>query len=202
MARAVEGGARAGRGEPARPRTETLSGESSSGWRSPPPRAPAGAAAAGRADLRLDPVAGDELIWTLRQLNEEWGTAVVVAEHRLERCLPPPTGYNRDRGRRRGLRQAAAAFLDWAAGGDLATPVARMFSLAGIGPPPASVRAARTALRDAGHGARAPAPAPSSRARAGRRSRSAGSGTRGRERPRGPSRRWISELRPGSAAGL
>src|SRR5204862_2720729 len=37
---------------------------------------------------QLDPVAGDELIWTLRRLNEEWGTAVVVAEHRLERCLP------------------------------------------------------------------------------------------------------------------
>src|SRR5439155_10923260 len=37
---------------------------------------------------QLDPVAGDELIWLLRRLNEEWGTAVLVAEHRLERCLP------------------------------------------------------------------------------------------------------------------
>ena len=37
---------------------------------------------------QLDPVAGDELIWLLRRLNEEWGTAVVIAEHRLERCLP------------------------------------------------------------------------------------------------------------------
>ncbi len=37
---------------------------------------------------QLDPVAGDELIWLLRRLNEEWGTAVVLAEHRLERCLP------------------------------------------------------------------------------------------------------------------
>ena len=37
---------------------------------------------------QLDPVAGDELIWMLRRLNEEWGTAVVLAEHRLERCLP------------------------------------------------------------------------------------------------------------------
>ena len=40
---------------------------------------------------QLDPVAGDELIWLLRRLNEEWGTAVVLAEHRLERCLAPPT---------------------------------------------------------------------------------------------------------------
>src|SRR3954471_183038 len=37
---------------------------------------------------QLDPVAGDELVWLLRRLNEEWGTTVVIAEHRLERCLP------------------------------------------------------------------------------------------------------------------
>ncbi len=36
---------------------------------------------------QLDPVAGDELIWLLRRLNEEWGVAVLLAEHRLERCL-------------------------------------------------------------------------------------------------------------------
>jgi energy-coupling factor transport system ATP-binding protein len=39
---------------------------------------------------QLDPVAGDELLGVLRRLNEEWGTAVVLAEHRLERCLAPP----------------------------------------------------------------------------------------------------------------
>src|SRR5205814_7864814 len=36
---------------------------------------------------QLDPVAGDELIWQLRRLNEESGTTVLLAEHRLERCL-------------------------------------------------------------------------------------------------------------------
>ena len=36
---------------------------------------------------QLDPVAGDELLWLLRRLNEEWGTTVLLAEHRLERCL-------------------------------------------------------------------------------------------------------------------
>ena len=54
-----------------------------------------GAALAGRPRLalldeptsQLDPVAGDELLGVLRRLNEEWGTAVVLAEHRLERCL-------------------------------------------------------------------------------------------------------------------
>ncbi len=55
-----------------------------------------GAALAGRPKLvlldeptsQLDPVAGDELIWLLRRLNEEWGTTILLAEHRLERCLP------------------------------------------------------------------------------------------------------------------
>ena len=36
---------------------------------------------------QLDPVAGDELIGLLRRLNEEWGMGVLLAEHRLERCL-------------------------------------------------------------------------------------------------------------------
>ena len=36
---------------------------------------------------QLDPVAGDELIGLLRRLNEEWGMGVILAEHRLERCL-------------------------------------------------------------------------------------------------------------------
>src|SRR4029077_4689693 len=33
---------------------------------------------------QLDPVAGDELIWLLRRLNEEWGVTILLAEHRLE----------------------------------------------------------------------------------------------------------------------
>jgi energy-coupling factor transporter ATP-binding protein EcfA2 len=101
---------------------------------------------------QLDPVAGDELIWTLRRLNEEWGTAVVVAEHRLERCLP---AADRVLAMEDGVVACDApprGFLEWAvsAGGGLATPVARMFSLAGLGPPPASVKEARGALREAG----------------------------------------------------
>ena len=54
-----------------------------------------GAALAGRPRLlvldeptsQLDPVAGDELLGLLARLNEEWGTTIVLAEHRLERCL-------------------------------------------------------------------------------------------------------------------
>ncbi len=40
---------------------------------------------------QLDPVAGDELIWQLRRLNQESETAVLLVEHRLERCLARPT---------------------------------------------------------------------------------------------------------------
>ena len=36
---------------------------------------------------QLDPVAGDELIGSLRRLNEDVDAAIVLAEHRLERCL-------------------------------------------------------------------------------------------------------------------
>ena len=82
-----------------------------------------GAALAGRPALalldeptsQLDPVAGDELLGVLRRLNEEWGTAVILAEHRLERCLSAAD-------RVVALRDGAIAcdadprgFLDWAA---------------------------------------------------------------------------------------
>jgi energy-coupling factor transporter ATP-binding protein EcfA2 len=110
---------------------------------------------------QLDPVAGDELIWLLRRLNEEWGTAVVVAEHRLERCLP---AADRVLAFERGALVCDAPppeFLAWADdnGGVLATPVARLFSLAGLRPLPASVKEAREKLRGAGL-APAPIPAP------------------------------------------
>ena len=118
---------------------------------------------------QLDPVAGDELIWMLRRLNEEWGTAVVIAEHRLERCL---TAADRVVALERGAVACEAAprdFLEWAtaSGGVLATPVARLFSLAGLGPLPASVKEARARLRDAGLGAGSVEAAPSAGPRSG-----------------------------------
>jgi energy-coupling factor transport system ATP-binding protein len=115
-----------------------------------------GAALAGRPRLalldeptsQLDPVAGDELLGVLRRLNEEWGTAVILAEHRLERCLSAAD-------RVVALRDGAVAcdadprgFLDWAAeyAPELQTPGARLFSLAGRGPLPVSVKDARRLL--------------------------------------------------------
>jgi energy-coupling factor transport system ATP-binding protein len=114
---------------------------------------------------QLDPVAGDELIWMLRRLNEEWGTTVLLSEHRLERCLP---AADRVLALERGVLVCDAApvdFLAWAADAKppLATPAARLFSLAGLRPLPASVKEAKKSLQilgvgcqvsDVGNGAR------------------------------------------------
>jgi energy-coupling factor transport system ATP-binding protein len=101
---------------------------------------------------QLDPVAGDELIWTLRRLNEEWGTAVVVAEHRLERCLSAADRVVVLAAGRIAFDGAPGTFLEWALQNDeaLATPAARLFDLAGLGPPAVGVKRARAALRQAG----------------------------------------------------
>ena len=116
-----------------------------------------GAALAGRPPLvlldeptsQLDPVAGDELIWLLRRLNEEQGTAVVLAEHRLERCLAHAD-------RVVVLRDGAVAcdappreMLEWAAEHEpaLLTPSARLLTRAGLRPAPSGVKEARATLR-------------------------------------------------------
>jgi energy-coupling factor transport system ATP-binding protein len=101
---------------------------------------------------QLDPVAGDELIGLLRRLNEEWGIGVLLAEHRLERCLAAAD---------RVLVLDAGAivhdgspqeFAHWAAESDpaLATPAARLFSLAGLRPLPVGAKDARRTLRARG----------------------------------------------------
>jgi energy-coupling factor transport system ATP-binding protein len=101
---------------------------------------------------QLDPVAGDELIWLLRRLNEEWGTAVVIAEHRIERCLPAADRVVALAGGAIVCDAAPLDYLEWAigTGGNLATPVSRLFSLAGLRPLPRSVKEAREGLRAAG----------------------------------------------------
>jgi energy-coupling factor transporter ATP-binding protein EcfA2 len=111
---------------------------------------------------QLDPVAGDELVWMLRRLNEEWGTAVVLAEHRLERCLPAADRVVAFDQGKVGCAGTPGEFLAWAFEHDapLATPVARLFSLAGLGPLPASVKEARAALREVGLTARQELAAP------------------------------------------
>ncbi len=97
---------------------------------------------------QLDPVAGDELIWLLRRLNEEWGVAILLAEHRLERCLAAADRViAMDAGTIR-FDGAPRDFLAWAQRTDpaLETPAARLFSLADIDPLPVGVRDARRIL--------------------------------------------------------
>jgi energy-coupling factor transport system ATP-binding protein len=97
---------------------------------------------------QLDPVAGDELVWLLRRLNEDFGTAVVVAEHRVERFIPAADRVIAMARGRVACNDTPARFLAWAAAAApaLETPAARLFSLAGLRPPPVTVKEARAGL--------------------------------------------------------
>ena len=108
---------------------------------------------------QLDPVAGDELLGVLRRVNEEWGTAVVLAEHRLERCL---AAADRVIALERGAVTIDAdprGFLEQAPDA-LQTPGGRLFRLAGLTPPPVAVKDARAALRARGSAGEGSGPGP------------------------------------------
>ncbi len=98
---------------------------------------------------QLDPVAGDELIWLLRRLNQEWDTAVLLIEHRLERCLAAADRVVVLEQGELVTDSDPASFLRWAgrACTPLQTPAARMFAGLGIEPAPVGVRQARATLR-------------------------------------------------------
>ena len=101
---------------------------------------------------QLDPVAGDELIWLLRRLNEEWGVSILLSEHRLERCLAAADRVVAMAGGSIAYDGEPRDFLSWALARDqaLATPAARLFSLAGIEPLPTGVKQARETLEESG----------------------------------------------------
>jgi len=111
---------------------------------------------------QLDPVAGDELIWLLRRLNEEWGVTILLAEHRLERCLAAADRVIAMDSGAIAYDGAPRDFLGWAQDADTAleTPAARLFSLAGIEPLPTGVRDARRALVSLEEGERGSGPPP------------------------------------------
>jgi energy-coupling factor transport system ATP-binding protein len=101
---------------------------------------------------QLDPVAGDELIALLRRLNHDYDVTVVLAEHRLERCL-------NDADRVIAFEDGGVAhdgdpvsFLRWAGERSpaLQTPGARLVSLAGLPGAPVGVKQARRILRASG----------------------------------------------------
>ncbi len=130
--------------------THTLSGGEAQ-------RVALGAALSGRPPVllldeptsQLDPVAGDELIGLLRRLNQEWDVTVLLAEHRLERCLPSADRVLALRDGRLAHDGSPDSFLEWAIREEpaLQTPGARLFALAGFAPPPVGVKQARAALR-------------------------------------------------------
>ncbi|HWX73912.1 MAG TPA: ATP-binding cassette domain-containing protein [Solirubrobacteraceae bacterium] len=143
-----------------------------------------GAALAGRPPVilldeptsQLDPVAGDELIGLLRRLNQEWETTILLAEHRLERCLSAADRVIALRRGRVAHDGDPASFLAWAARASpaLQTPGAKLFALTGLRPLPVGVRQARSSLRARGllpRGDRAESPAVASQPRMRRRSR-------------------------------
>jgi energy-coupling factor transporter ATP-binding protein EcfA2 len=101
---------------------------------------------------QLDPVAGDELIGLLRRLNQEWDTTILLAEHRLERCLPSADRVIALRDGRLAYDGPPQAFLTWAGRETpaLQTPGARMFALAHVDPAPVGVKQARATLRARG----------------------------------------------------
>jgi energy-coupling factor transporter ATP-binding protein EcfA2 len=130
--------------------THTLSGGEAQ-------RVALGAALSGRPPVllldeptsQLDPVAGDELIGLLRRLNQEWDVTVLLAEHRLERCLPAADRVLALRDGRVAHDGSPDSFLEWALREEpaLQTPGARLFALAGFAPPPVGVKQARASLR-------------------------------------------------------
>ncbi len=101
---------------------------------------------------QLDPVAGDELIWQLRRLNQESDTAVLLIEHRLERCLAAADRVLAMRAGEIVCDSDPAGFLEWAATGEraLQTPAARLIEGLGLAPAPVGVKQARAMLRRAG----------------------------------------------------
>jgi energy-coupling factor transport system ATP-binding protein len=101
---------------------------------------------------QLDPVAGDELIWQLRRLNQESDTAVLLIEHRLERCLAAADRVVAMDGGRIVCDRDPRGFLEWAAEArpELQTPGAKLLGQLGISPPPTGVKQARAALRREG----------------------------------------------------
>ena len=118
-----------------------------------------GAALAGRPPLlvldeptsQLDPVAGDELIGSLRRCNEDSDTAIVLAEHRLERCLGAADRVIALVDGVVACDASPEAFLAWAgdAAPELQTPGARLLRGVDIAPVP-GVKRARSALRARG----------------------------------------------------
>jgi energy-coupling factor transporter ATP-binding protein EcfA2 len=94
---------------------------------------------------QLDPVAADDLLAVLRRLNEDLDVAVVLAEHRLERCLQAADRVIALQHGQIGFDGTPDDFLRWAPP-EFQTPGARLLRGLGLSPV-AGVKAARARLR-------------------------------------------------------
>jgi energy-coupling factor transport system ATP-binding protein len=97
---------------------------------------------------QLDPVGGEELIALLRRLHEEWGMTVVLAEHRLERCLAAATRVIALDHGQIAFDGAPAAFCEWSAAQapQLATGASKLLAPHGLAHRAVTVRDARAGL--------------------------------------------------------
>jgi energy-coupling factor transporter ATP-binding protein EcfA2 len=99
---------------------------------------------------QLDPVAADELLSTLARLNNDRGTTIVLADHRLERVLDvADRALMFERGRV-VIDAPPQTFLAHAAAdprrAHLLPPLAELFDRAGIAPLPINAKGARMQL--------------------------------------------------------
>lgn len=99
---------------------------------------------------QLDPVAADELLATLARLNNDRGTTIVLADHRLERVLDVADRvvvFERGRvvidAEPQEFLQLAALDLDRS---HLLPPLAELFDRAGLAPLPVNAKTARKQL--------------------------------------------------------
>ncbi|MFT4048680.1 MAG: ATP-binding cassette domain-containing protein [Solirubrobacterales bacterium] len=99
---------------------------------------------------QLDPVAADELIATLRRLNTDLGTTIVLADHRIERALEVADRVVVFEGGRVAIDAPPREFLALAAADPrlehLLPPLAELFWRAEIAPLPLSAKEARSVL--------------------------------------------------------
>lgn len=99
---------------------------------------------------QLDPVAADELLATLARLNNDRGTTIVLADHRLERVLDVADRVVMFERGRVVIDAEPQEFLELAAldpaRSHLLPPLAELFDRAGLNPLPLNAKAARKRL--------------------------------------------------------
>lgn len=99
---------------------------------------------------QLDPVAADELLATLARLNNDRGTTIILADHRLERVLDVANRVVMFERGRVVIDAEPQEFLELAAldpgRSHLLPPLAELFDRAGLDPLPLNAKAARKRL--------------------------------------------------------